>query len=85
VDSELLTVEEAAAKLRVSGGMIYKLFHAGELRGPQMGRSVRIVAASIAEYVERSMNKPAEEAKVKPAGRPRPLRPTAGLFLPPLL
>jgi excisionase family DNA binding protein len=57
--------------LRVSAGTVYKLFHAGVLRGPQMGRSVRIYAKSIPEYLERVSNRPKEKPPPEPL-RPRP-------------
>lgn len=55
-DHDVLTVNEAAALLRISPGLVYKLFHAGKLRGYQAGRAVRIHRSS----VERMQNPPAE-------------------------
>jgi excisionase family DNA binding protein len=50
----LLTVEEAAASLRLSRASVYRRIAAGELRavrlGPQAGSSVRVPVSALLEF-----------------------------------
>lgn len=49
----LLTVEEAAARLRIGRSTVYELIRTGELETVQIGRSRRVVPESVADYVGR--------------------------------
>lgn len=45
--SELLTVPEVAARLRISTGQVYQMFRRGELAGVRIGQRVRIYADAV--------------------------------------
>jgi excisionase family DNA binding protein len=47
----LLTVEEAAAELRIARRRVFDLIREGELRSVLIGTSRRIRSADLAEYV----------------------------------
>lgn len=47
----LLTVAEVASALRVSRMTVYRLVRSGELSSFQVGRSIRVPAAVVAEYL----------------------------------
>ena len=49
--AELLTLEQAGARLGVSRGTVYQLIGDSRLRSVKVGRSRRIVAKSLGEYV----------------------------------
>lgn len=50
---ELFTVAEVAGMLRVSEMTIYRLFHAGRLRGAvRFGRQIRIPDTAIHEFID---------------------------------
>jgi excisionase family DNA binding protein len=49
-NGELLTVEQAAARMSISPRTIYRLVDAGELAHVRMGRAIRISPDSITEY-----------------------------------
>ncbi|MDR3202879.1 MAG: helix-turn-helix domain-containing protein [Bifidobacteriaceae bacterium] len=46
-----LTVAEVADQMRVSGMTVYRLIHAGELRAIRVGRSFRVPADALDEYL----------------------------------
>ena len=48
---QLLRVEEARQRLRISRAVLYDLLHRGELRSVLIGRSRRIVESSIDELI----------------------------------
>jgi excisionase family DNA binding protein len=67
----VLTVDEAAAALRVSRWRIYESVKAGELRACRLGRTVRIPRAEIGRLLgtnleESTEGAPAEGAPVVP-------------------
>jgi excisionase family DNA binding protein len=91
-----VTAKNAAQMLSVSVKMIYKLGDAGELETLKVGRSVRILAASLHDFIARNTRHRAENTA--PASAPLPLthpsspppqprrgkgQPSAFLFLPP--
>lgn len=49
----LLTVEEAARRLRIGRTSCFRLIRTGELESVPVGRLRRVPAAAVAEYVER--------------------------------
>ncbi|MFD3512553.1 excisionase family DNA-binding protein [Streptomyces sp. NPDC058657] len=49
----LLTVEEAARRLRIGRTLCYRLIRAGELESVPVGRLRRVPAEAIPEYVAR--------------------------------
>jgi excisionase family DNA binding protein len=58
---ELLTVKEAAARLRVSSAMIYDLAARRDIRSCRIGAGrgvIRVPASALAEYLERVMTRP---------------------------
>jgi excisionase family DNA binding protein len=50
-DELLLTVEEAARRLRLGRTLIYRLISSGELESVTVGRLRRVPAECLAEYV----------------------------------
>jgi len=52
---EILTVEEAARKLKVSPKTIYRAVEKGELRASRIGRTLRIRETDLVEYLEARM------------------------------
>jgi excisionase family DNA binding protein len=50
----LLTVKEAAARLRVSDRTVFTWLRSGQLRGLKAGRKWRIPAAEVQAFLERS-------------------------------
>jgi excisionase family DNA binding protein len=52
-DQLLLTPEVAADRLSVSRAKTYQLIKSGELKSVKIGRSRRVPAAALVEYVER--------------------------------
>jgi excisionase family DNA binding protein len=51
----LISVEEAAAMLSLGRTLVYQLVMRGELRSIKVGRTRRIVALSLREYIGRQM------------------------------
>ncbi|MDR1440834.1 MAG: helix-turn-helix domain-containing protein [Bifidobacteriaceae bacterium] len=59
-----LTVSEVAATLRVSDMTIYRLITSGEIRALKVGRSYRIPAAALDEWLsDRSNWEPGQSAQ----------------------
>ncbi|MFF3288474.1 excisionase family DNA-binding protein [Streptomyces sp. NPDC003023] len=60
----LLTVEEAARRLRIGRTLCFRLVGTGELESVPIGRLRRVPATAIPEYVNRlrAANKPATAA-----------------------
>jgi excisionase family DNA binding protein len=52
-DRQLLTVPEAAVKLRLSDAKAWQLVHRGELRSIKIGWSRRVPAEAIGEFIDR--------------------------------
>lgn len=46
-----LTADDVAGTLRVSRRTVYRLHHAGELRGVRFGRSLRFTPAAVSRYL----------------------------------
>ncbi len=83
-----ITPKAAASELAVSVKMIYKLAVMGELEALKIGRAVRILAASLREFVVRNTVQVEETSAPlpQPTPHPRPQRKPslAGfVFLPP--
>ena len=53
-EPEYLTVEEIAARLRLSRMTVYRLIRSGELPASMFGRSMRVKAVDLAAYIEAS-------------------------------
>ncbi len=49
--SQLLTVAEVAARLRVSKMTVYRLIHGGQLSALRVGRSFRVPTQAAEDYV----------------------------------
>lgn len=47
---DLVSVRDAASRLEVSVGHVYRLLESGELRGPRIGSQQTVLAASLQEY-----------------------------------
>lgn len=52
--ARFLTVQEVATVMRVSKMTVYRLLHSGELPGLRVGRSFRVPAAALEDYLARS-------------------------------
>lgn len=50
-DAQYLTVAEVALAMRVSKMTVYRLVHAGELTAVRFGRSYRVPAKAVREYL----------------------------------
>jgi excisionase family DNA binding protein len=50
-DMELLTVDEVAAKLRVSAPTVWRRIYSGDIESVKVGRSRRIPPAAVAAYI----------------------------------
>jgi excisionase family DNA binding protein len=53
-DSELLTTEEVAQKLKISEDKAYELVRNGSLQSVRMGRLVRVKPSSLTNYISRN-------------------------------
>jgi excisionase family DNA binding protein len=53
-DVTFLTVAEVAAVMRVSKMTVYRLVHGGELPAIRVGRSFRVPADAVNEYLRKS-------------------------------
>ncbi|WP_026416370.1 helix-turn-helix domain-containing protein [Actinomadura oligospora] len=53
---QFLTVAEVAAVMRVSKMTVYRLAHAGELPSIRVGRSFRVPAAAVYDYLRGAFN-----------------------------
>jgi excisionase family DNA binding protein len=53
--ANFVTVDEVARHLRVSKMTVYRLIHSGELRCVRIGRSFRIPADAVNEYLNRQL------------------------------
>jgi excisionase family DNA binding protein len=62
-DANYLTVAEVALAMRVSKMTVYRLVHAGDLPAVRFGRSYRVPAQAVQEYLT------AEEHTAAPAQR----------------
>ncbi|EFQ83307.1 DNA binding domain, excisionase family [Aeromicrobium marinum DSM 15272] len=49
-----LTVAEVAEQMRVSKMTVYRLVHAGDLEAVRVGRSFRVPAQAVADFIEKS-------------------------------
>ncbi len=54
---ELLTIEELAAKLKISEGYIYKLMKKGELKATKIGKATRFTQKEVQSFIERHTSK----------------------------
>ncbi|MGW0043814.1 helix-turn-helix domain-containing protein [Rhodococcus sp. NPDC003348] len=52
--TQFLTVAEVAALMRVSKMTVYRLVHSGELPAVRVGRSFRVHAKAVHDYLETS-------------------------------
>ena len=52
-ETQLLTVAEAAAEVRVSKMTVYRMIHSGELRAIRVGRSFRVRREDWNDYLRR--------------------------------
>jgi excisionase family DNA binding protein len=52
--TQFLTVAEVAALMRVSKMTVYRLVHGGELPAVRVGRSFRVHAKAVHDYLETS-------------------------------
>lgn len=51
---DFMTVAEVAAIMRVSKMTVYRLVHSGELPAVRVGRSFRVPATAVDEYLRQS-------------------------------
>ncbi|MFE7170061.1 excisionase family DNA-binding protein [Streptomyces sp. NPDC057616] len=58
----LLTVEEAARRLRIGRTTCFRLVRAGEIESVTVGRLRRVPADAVPAYVAKLRNRPAEAA-----------------------
>ena len=54
-DDRLLTVQEVAARMRVSSMTVYRLIKAGDLRASRVGHSYRLRSAEVEAYLQRGV------------------------------
>jgi excisionase family DNA binding protein len=66
VGSALLTARQAAARLGVSDKLVYRMFHAGKLRGVKVEGAVRIYTAAVEDYIRAHTNRPPEAPAAPP-------------------
>jgi excisionase family DNA binding protein len=65
----LWTVAEVADHMRVSNMTVYRLIKAGELPAIRVGKNYRIRGQELADYIDRSFQQVALEAKDEAGGR----------------
>lgn len=53
----LLRIPEVQARLAVGRSTVYELIQAGEIQSVHIGRSIRVTASSVSDWVERQSNK----------------------------
>ncbi|MBI3977161.1 MAG: helix-turn-helix domain-containing protein [Chloroflexi bacterium] len=61
---ELLTVPEAAERLKLARSTVYMLAQRGDLPLIRFGRSIRIPAAALERCIEQRISRPAEPVGV---------------------
>ena len=54
----LLTVPEAAQRLRISRSLMYELISSGDIKSIHVGRLRRVPTQALADYVERQPSTP---------------------------
>lgn len=54
MSAELLTIPQAAARLKVSRNTVYRLISAGELAAVTVGSVQRVSEAHLQEYIDRN-------------------------------
>ena len=54
---EILTVEQAARRLKVSPKTVYRTVEKGELRASRIGRALRVREGDLVEYLEARMER----------------------------
>lgn len=69
---ELLTRQEAAARLRVSVQTLARMLAAGQPESFRLGRLVRIPAASVADFLARTAGPERQGGEGPPGARPGP-------------
>ena len=76
VPSELMTVEQVAAYLRLHKLTVYKFIRSGELQALRLGRSFRVRRADVEEFLEAHKVASRRRARaVRPEAGDRPARP----------
>jgi excisionase family DNA binding protein len=60
--ARFLTVAEVADELRVSGMTVYRLIHSGELRAVRVGRSFRVPADAVDEFLAAGLAAPEQRS-----------------------
>ena len=55
-EDRLLTVQEVAARMRVSNMTVYRLIQAGDLRATRVGRSYRLRQRDVDSYLDRGIS-----------------------------
>ncbi len=68
MDQLVLSIAEAASAARISRTKIYELIGAGELKAIKIGRSTRIVATDLRDWIDSLP--PVARQRVPPAPRP---------------
>jgi excisionase family DNA binding protein len=66
VDQILLRAEQVALALGLGRSKVYELMQRGELPVVRIGRSVRVPAAALGEWVRRQTREPADADGVEP-------------------
>ena len=66
-DLAFLTVAEVAGVLRVSKMTVYRMVHSGDMPATRVGRSFRVRAKAVREYLEGSTVEPAAQSAAEPA------------------
>lgn len=61
-DLELLTVDEVAAKLRLSPTTVWRRIYSGDLESVKDGRSRRVPPAAVAAYIQNLRSTAAKES-----------------------
>ena len=69
MDTEYLTVGEAAEKLRVTTETIYRMVERGDLAALRIGRLIRIPAAAVEMDGNKIIHRPRPEGEQSPPGR----------------
>lgn len=82
--SEYTTPMVVAKQLAISVKLVYRLADQGELESIKVGRAVRILVASVQDYIQRHTRRPMP-GKAAPVTTPKRHRPASSgfVFLPP--
>ena len=84
IETDVLSVRDVMALLGCQRTKVYEMFHAGDLAGFRVGKSIKVYRESVAAYRARTANTlAAGPVESRPSNPPRPARRPRPLLPPP--